>query len=596
MSPDGDDVVDIQLTREQVLQMKNNFWEFIKYVHIRTIDGKLVKFKPNAPQKQFYEDVFDQLEKRGFVRMVKPKARQRGISTAIGVLGIWYTIYRKGYRTVIVAHEIASATDISNIYRTVFDNLPEQAVPNIKSRNERRIILEYTDNKGKSQESSIRIATAKNMEGGRGGNIQFLHLSEVAYYPEGRKISDALVDSVHDVPGTFIFLESTGNGEGDYFHSMYEQAIQGRSSFVPAFYAWHIGDQYTLDNDNLGEYIKQHHVTETNLNDYERKLLLDCEHVTYNHLAWYRKKLADKGGDDAAIMSMKKEFPSYDHEAFMVKHSNFFDNNVIEYLKQSVKQPDIYRVSYNLIDLYDKALAIEDISLDKPEHIREDDLHLWYNAHNSGKCIIAVDPASGNPKGDPTSISIMDVTNKRTVARMVAYLKPTDAADISVVLARLYNNCMIVPEENNHGHSFIQRLKALRYHNIYRRIDETSKATTEVNDKLGFQTNTRTKTLATDRLRDLLEDQVYEEPDERFLEEARVFIEFITSPESSDKKRYVRKAMTGKHDDIIMSVAIGVYASQVDSVKIKRDYALPEEHRGKTKLITNYRTGATKYV
>src|SRR5690606_32730054 len=64
-------------------------------------------------------------------------------------------------------------------------------------------------------DSSLTVDTAKEVEAGRGWTYTDMHLSEVAFYGDVRKIT-SLLNAVPDEPGTMIVLESTANGNNHF--------------------------------------------------------------------------------------------------------------------------------------------------------------------------------------------------------------------------------------------------------------------------------------------------------------------------------------------------------------------------------------------
>jgi hypothetical protein len=53
--------------------------------------------------------------------------------------------------------------------------------------------------------------------------------------------------TIPNEPGTEIALESTGNGVGNLFHGMWQDAIRGESEYIPVFIPWLWQPEYRLD-------------------------------------------------------------------------------------------------------------------------------------------------------------------------------------------------------------------------------------------------------------------------------------------------------------------------------------------------------------
>jgi len=149
-------------------------------------------------------------------------------------------------------------------------------------------------------DSGYRVATAGTKNTGRSGNAQFFHGSEVAFWPNDVEHMAGLGQTVADAPGTEIILESTGNGEGNMFHSMWGDAERGKGDYIAVFVPWYWQEEYrkapppdfVLD-DEEAEYA-QYNVP------------LDC-------MVWRRQKLIELRGDTALF---DQEYPAAPHLAF----------------------------------------------------------------------------------------------------------------------------------------------------------------------------------------------------------------------------------------------------------------------------------------
>jgi hypothetical protein len=85
--------------------------------------------------------------------------------------------------------------------------------------------------------SQLTIGTAKEVEAGRGLTIHSLHLSEVAFYRDIRKLL-AILNAVPDHPDTLVLKESTADGL-NHFKDDWDAAEAGESAYLPIFAAWH---------------------------------------------------------------------------------------------------------------------------------------------------------------------------------------------------------------------------------------------------------------------------------------------------------------------------------------------------------------------
>src|SRR5262249_15008678 len=94
-------------------------------------------------------------------------------------------------------------------------------------------------------DSGYIVSSATSAQSARGSTIQLLHASEVAFW-EGASF-EAISQALSDAPGTEAILESTANGVGGLFHSLWVAAEAGESQFLPIFLPWYHDESYRLE-------------------------------------------------------------------------------------------------------------------------------------------------------------------------------------------------------------------------------------------------------------------------------------------------------------------------------------------------------------
>lgn len=173
---------------------------------LRVRDKKrgLVRLRPNRAQQEFARACTQ--------RNIVLKARQMGITTYIAARFFVQTITRPGTMTVQVAHDQESAEEIFKIVHRFWENLPTAMKRGALTRsraNVRQMVFPRLD-------SEYRVATAADVNAGRGLTIHNLHCSEVARWL--RDPAEALASLRAAVPaGGDIVLESTPNGRAEFF-------------------------------------------------------------------------------------------------------------------------------------------------------------------------------------------------------------------------------------------------------------------------------------------------------------------------------------------------------------------------------------------
>jgi len=87
----------------------------------------------------------------------------------------------------------------------------------------------------------VSVATSEGT--GRSATAQLLHASEAAFWSDLPRQAASLMQTVPDIDGTEIIIESTANGYND-FHSMWRKAEAGESDFIPVFLPWSLDAGY----------------------------------------------------------------------------------------------------------------------------------------------------------------------------------------------------------------------------------------------------------------------------------------------------------------------------------------------------------------
>nr|DAV61421.1 MAG TPA: Terminase large subunit [Caudoviricetes sp.] len=313
---------DIRLTKEQLAKIKaikQDFYKFAKMnLYIKDKFANIVPFVPNEPQRALIDYVLLCIKEKRPVKVIILKARQMGFSTAVEALCYWWTSTNFNINSVIIGNDEKSSLNLYRMFRRYFDNTNILFKPSVRYNTKSDLTFERFDENGKQigLGSAIKIETAKNKSAGRSDTINFLHGSEVATWESGEDLVASLMQTVPDAEvmkkPSMVFLESTAEGRGNYFHKEYVAAAEGKNNYQPAFAPWWILDTYERDAtfEDLGK-----------LNDYELFLvdLMKRGHDTLGHhfpisedaiprkLAFYRRKAKDFA---ATPERLPQEYPS----------------------------------------------------------------------------------------------------------------------------------------------------------------------------------------------------------------------------------------------------------------------------------------------
>ena len=265
-------------TKKIIEAFKTNLTVYAK--NCLNIIDKQGKSRPlifNEAQQTLDKMINEQYAHHGRVRMLILKSRQTGISTYCQARGFWKTVTKKNQNAVVISHLTDSTKAIFGMVRNFYDNLPHPLVkPELKESTTTSLAFTHG--------SRWRIATARTGEVGRGWTTNYLHGSEVAFYPN----SDLIPGLLQTVPEleSEIMLESTANGAGGWFYEACMRALRGEGEWALCFIPWFMMPDYRRKVDKYFEMTEQEeHLAE--LHD------LDEEQIYYRRL-----KIQDLGSED----------------------------------------------------------------------------------------------------------------------------------------------------------------------------------------------------------------------------------------------------------------------------------------------------------
>ncbi len=176
--------------------------------------------------------------------------------------------------------------------------------------------------------------------------------------------------------------------------------------------------------------------------------------------------------------------------------------------------------------------------------------------------VVAVDPSSG-ASSDYSAVQVIDVEELEQVAEWQGKIDPDRLAEVSFLLACVYNGATLVPETTGGwGHALVQRFRRLmgewkgpkhwRPQPYTRRaLDRLSQQWTDV---LGWDTNTKTRARMLDVLEQSLRDGSLQVHGQRTLAEMFAF----SQPQLASGEWGKAQAQKGAHDDLVIALAIGV--------------------------------------
>ena len=281
----------MSLNREREIRqkLKDDFEHYSqKCLKIRTKSGGLEPLLLNKAQLYLHERLEKQREEKGRVRALILKGRQQGCSTYVEGRFYWKVTHRKGVRAFILTHEAEATNNLFDMAVRYHDSCHPLVKPSTEAQNAKELYFGILD-------SGYKVGTAGSKGTGRSQTIQYFHGSEVAFWPHAETHATGVMQAVPDDDGTEIILESTANGPGNYYHSLWQQAEAGMSEYEAIFIPWFWQDEYQkqppLDFSATAE--EREYAEEYELSDAQ--------------IFWMRSKISEFGGDE---YKFHQEYPA----------------------------------------------------------------------------------------------------------------------------------------------------------------------------------------------------------------------------------------------------------------------------------------------
>jgi len=544
---------------------------------IQTDKKTLIPFKFNSIQRKLDKRVQEIQKKDGFVRAVVLKARREGLSTYITSRAFKDLHLIPYSRTATISMDIPSTNFIFGMSKIYYNNLPKEIQPSLKYSNRKELMMDSF--LGKEMGSGIELYTA-GTDSGRGQAYTFMHGSEVAFYKDTLLIS-SIMQTIKDIPGTEIWLESTPNGKGGLFYNYYMDAKAGNSEWHPIFYSWFDFDEYYLpfrnkqEEEEFMESVLNHrNIDKYGQEDVERELYK----LSWEQLNWRRWYIRNKCNNHPYLKPLdlfKQEYPSNDVECFLTSSSTVFDMNTCLTNEEKCTPPE-FQGYLGWVDEKKNSVKLIPDGNGSLKVYEYPDTEPYVNRYCAG-----VDVSEGVVGGDFTAVYVMDRLTRRTVASWHGIKDSDLIANELLKLARFYNNdvyyCI---ERNNDGKVVLSGLKDT-YKKLYisRSLD---KRTQKINkEKLGFETTSASKPIIIANLNKQIREGSFQCREKEFWQESETFVHHEkTIYGKGGGMSALNKGKSGAgdrcFDDRVMAMAFTLEADRDLGVPRKSYSALPK--------------------
>lgn len=571
------------------------FWSAF-YVYIKPKGGgDDVLFRLTRPQRRFVTRLEELRTANRPIRIILLKARQWGGSTTSQMYMAWLQLVHKvGLNSLIIAHQGAASDEIKDMFDRMISRYPVEMLHRMEeaydTKEPKLVSVGKTGSiyRVPQRNCKIKIGTAERPDSCRGGDYNLVHLSEVGIWKatDGKKPEDIVRSACSGVlykPYTMIVYESTANGTGNFFQKEYDDAKRGTSQFEAMFVSWFDIEQYSMPIDDIKAFAGWLYANRENDNVASSRE--ECgkylwwlwnRGATLEAINWYiqeRAKYMEHG-------DMASEFPSDDIEAFVHSGARVFDRYQVEKLRQCCKPPryvgDVYA------DGTDGEAALNNVRFSED---RQGILHIWNKPEIDEKeqvtnrYITVVDIGGRSRKADFSVILVMDRLLMADGNKPIVVAQWHGHTDMDILawkaaqIAAYYDNALLVIESNtlethdrerevdgDQSSYILNQIKDV-YPNLYARKQSDEDIRDGVPKKYGFHTNVLTKPKLISTLVKVIRENLYVERDEACLDEYLCY---------EKKQNGSYGAIAGKHDDLLMTRAIGLFVSftEMDLPKI----------------------------
>lgn len=340
------------LNNEAMLSQIDFLYAASRYAKIMDWQKQLVLFNPNIAQR-IKLDVYAELEERELAIIVQAlKARQLGSSTEDELI-VWHrSLFCPHTNAIVGSSDPTKSAKMFQMVERAWQHTPFYLKPKCTKYS----TGEFYD--FGNIDSHISIQHGTQFSGiGRGDTPNVAHLSEIVDYDNPKQLIDAsLLRALHETKGTFLVLESTANGRGDYWHETWQinkaNQAEGIAKMYPMFLPWFVGSDIYPTNEWLkarpvpqgwepAESTIQHAVKAA---EYVATTPLLTKHLgtgwsmPVQQMWWYEveRKWATQKNELNIFLS---ECPANDEEAFQSRSGSIFSVEVISERRDSARLP-----------------------------------------------------------------------------------------------------------------------------------------------------------------------------------------------------------------------------------------------------------------
>jgi hypothetical protein len=528
----------MSLTKEQLLLEYVRCMRDTPYAlntYLQTYDNTVSKY---VPLELFPDQITLLNDYEEYNENIALKYRQAGVST---VTSAWvskklaFAKKEKPEKILIIANKLDTSIEMANKIRAFVTQWPSwvnvQIDPNKKSTKHWKL------NNGCEVKA---VATSKDAL--RGFTPTILIFDEAAFIEADSDFWSACMASLST--GGKVIVISTPNGNDPIYYEIYDQALRNMNDFKITEMFWYRDPRYTKDlyfvkTDDIVHYL-------LNKEDYNQS----------ENISWVDIDFKDRNFEDAKELIKQGYKPCSDWFEKMVKK--------LKYDKRKVSQ----ELECNFLGSGDNVFDSKLMMKIKENYLREpvnkmmsNQLWIWKEPIMGHKYIMGVDVSRGDSE-DFSCFQIIDFDTREQVAEFVGKLPPDTMAEICYKWANMYSTFIVIDITGGMGVSTSRKLQELGYKNLYvdgEDISNSWKYNPKAADKIpGINfNNKRVQIIASYEEAMRHEFKIYSH---RLYNEMDSFVYINGRPDHQK----------GRHDDLIMSIAMATYVGETSFNKLTK--------------------------
>lgn len=534
---------------------------FMRYGYFKDQKGVVTtypKTKLFDVQRKIFEHHDACLAAKKPCKQIILKPRRGGASTGVQAAMYFRGRMFPGREAAIMGDIAGTSSTVFEIYRRLAENDKLDWGDGLGNLREDDKENNLADDIKLPNGSTYKKVTAGSTNANRSGGVQFANCTEVAYYPinlDRDPLTSFLGSWYGEGEVSYAAMDSTSNGPAGKFYDYYSDE---RNDWHKIFSAWHEEPTCRLEFNTADEEAKLHRTVNSDRELKEMQLRFSLDWTQMN---WINFRLYDKCGGNKE--QLNKEFPNTVEEAFLKTSALRFNIRVLESMENMAKNHPPQRGDF--VTQADQTASF----LPSPNG----EVAIYEEPRVGCKYIGAFDPCAGEDqqqKGqqanpDAHSVRILrdgyidpqknESFPPKTVAHYHSRADVTIAVEQAAAMSRHFGKCLFVVETNGVGLYPVKALRALGIPLWQRQQKAQTQGQTEAAD--GWFSNAQLRTTIIDNLGSYIE---------KWRLDAPTFEEFDLATIAELKKVVTLngkdQAMSGFHDDTMISLALGLYLRQ----------------------------------